>query len=108
MDIPADVALGDIIEALKAADPERSIRWGFGAPRSYRRDYSEVAFEPVEHTTVGEMLAHAESALGREFEGYKGGAYTMSAYTYAYIARWGESGGDRIGPTLLRYWLSEA
>lgn len=107
MNIPQYVDLGRLIKALAAADPARPVRWGFGRPMSYRGDYTDVAFSPKEKTTVGAMLMHARSALGQTFTGYKGGEFTMHGGVDCHIDEYGEAGGDRIGPTLLRYWLED-
>jgi hypothetical protein len=49
---------------------------GFGEGMSWRGSYDEAAFEPVERTTYGEMLKHAEALLNSVQTGYKGGEYT--------------------------------
>lgn len=95
--------LCNLIEALETADQTHVAPLGFGEPMSWRGNYRELAFEPAENVTVAEMLAHARSALGRTFEGYKGGEYTMKEYTNCHIARYGEDGGDGIGPVLVAY-----
>ena len=101
------VNLGYLIKALAAADPSRPVRWGFGRPMSYRGDYSGLAFSPEENTTVGAMLMHARSALDETFTGYKGGKFTIHDGVNCHIAEYGDAGGGRIGPTLLRYWLKD-
>lgn len=98
------VDLGVLIKFLRTLPEDKIIKHGFGKPRSYRGYYEELAFEPEENVTAGSMLCHATSALGEKFEGYKGGEYTMQVYTDCYIAEYGESGGDKIGPALLNYW----
>lgn len=102
------MTLGELITALEAADRDHIAPLGFGEPMSYRGDYAELAFEPAENVTVGSMLANARSALGRTFEGYKGGEFTMNEYSACYINRYGESGGDRIGPVLVAYMTGKA
>ena len=96
------MVLHQLIEALENADQEYVAPIGFGYPMSYRGDYADVAFEPVQNATVASMLAHAKSALGTTFFGYKGGEYTMHEYTSCYIANNGEL-GDEIGPVLIAY-----
>lgn len=96
--------LGQLIEALKALPYGKPVRHGFGAPMSYRGYYEDVAFKPVEDTTIGQMLEHARSALGATFEGYKGGEYTMGEYTTCWIDSYGSYDGNGIGFTLLAYW----
>lgn len=97
-----------LIDTLAEMPQHGRISFGFGRPMSYRGDYSELAFEPAKDVTVGSMLAHARSALGATFEGYKGGDYTMHEYADCYIADYGESTADMIGPTLMGYWQREA
>lgn len=103
------MALKHVIESLEKLDPEKTVPYGFGEPMSYRGDYYQVAFEPVENAKIGDMLKFAKEALGAKFGGYKGGVFTMTEWSECFISPYGESGGDRIGPTLLRLWkhLSE-
>lgn len=99
--------LQKLIEFLEQQDPAKVVRHGFGEPMSYRGDYSELAFTPVEETTFGEMLRFARSAMGDTFTGYKGGDYTMGEFTPCWIAEYGTSEGDRIGPTICALWLAQ-
>lgn len=98
------IRLKDLIEELEELDQEGIIPFGFDKPDSYRGYYSEVAFQPMECARVGDMLEHAKSALGKTFEGYKSGKYTMEEYTDCYIAEYGCSAGDKIGMTLINMW----
>lgn len=98
--------LGELIEFLEQLPPDHIVEYGFGSPSSYRGYYEDVAFSPVESTTIGDMLDHAKSALGKTFTGYKGGSYKMTEYTDCWIAEYGTSEGDKIGPTLMKYWAS--
>lgn len=85
--------IGDLIKQLEEYNPDTVVPSGFGAPHSYRGDYYSVAFEPVEVTTIGEMLEHAKSALGATFTGCKGGEYAMDRYSDCGIAAYGYWGG---------------
>ncbi len=98
--------LGELIDQLKQYNPDTKVRLGFGAPHSYRGYYDCLAFEPVENTTIGEMLEHAESALGETFEGYKGGTYLMDQRTDVWLAQYGCC-GEGIGPVLLQYMAND-
>ena len=81
------------------------IKHGFGQPNSYRGYYYDVAFEPKENVKLSEMLRYAESALGEEFEGWKGGYYKMEEDSDVWIAEWGKTeGATYIGETLIKYW----
>ena len=97
------MTLGELINELKKMDVNKTVPVGFGSPHSYRGYYEDLAFEPAENVTIGSMLTHAESALGKTFQGYKGGDYVMEDYTTVWIANYGESGGEVIGPALLWY-----
>lgn len=96
--------LEDLIAWLEKQNPDAVVPHGFGDPMSYRGDYSDLAFAPVENARIGDMLNHAKSALGATFTGYKGGDYTMGEYSTCYIAEYGTSAGDMIGPTMLKLW----
>jgi hypothetical protein len=101
------MCLRDLIERLERADPNRKVPKGFHEPHSYRGIYEDLAFEPTENITVGEMLAAAKSALGKTFEGYKGGDYEMDWHTDVWIAYEGSGNGEMIGNMLLDYMLGE-
>lgn len=102
------MGLKELIDALAAADQEHVAPLGFSWPMSYRGDYSQLAFAPAKNVTVASMLVNARQALGQTFEGYKGGEFTMGPYTDCYISEYGESGGDKIGPTLVAYLTGRA
>lgn len=73
--------LKDLIELLEKFPSDMRVAEGFGNPHSWRGVYAELAFEPVDDTTVGEMLAEARSAIGETYYGYKGGEFTMALDT---------------------------
>ncbi|GAB2866240.1 hypothetical protein [Hymenobacter ruber] len=82
--------LHDLITALEKQDPSIVVKHGFHNPHSWRGIYSELAFEPTENISVGDMLAAAKSALGTTYEGWKGGDFVMQGYTEVHIANEGE------------------
>lgn len=96
--------LGRLIELLKEIDPAKVVANGFGMARSYRGYYEDLAFEPAHNTTIGAMLAHAEDAMSREFEGYKGGWYKATPETRCWIADWGETVDSPIQLYNLTKW----
>lgn len=96
--------LPELIEELKKHDKDKVIKKGFSSPHSWRGDYSELAFEPEENTTVGAMLKCAEDSLGKTFTGYKGGEFKMGEYTEVYLAEYSTC-GEELGPTLLSFML---
>lgn len=102
------MGLQDLIDWLERQDADAIVPHGFGSPMSYRGYYDELAFEPVENARLGDMLDHARGALRATFTGYKGGEFTMDEYTYCWIAEYGTSEGDKIGPTILKLWEATA
>jgi hypothetical protein len=100
------VYLGELIAFLEARDPAIVVPMGFHEPHSYRGDYFCLAFEPLPNTTVGAMLACAREALGKTYQGYKGGDYVMKEYTNVYLSEYGTT-GEEIGPILLQYMVGE-
>jgi len=92
--------LGDLIKQLEEYNPDTVVPLGFGSPHAYCGNTFDVAFEPVEDTTVGKMLEHAKSALGATFTGCKGGEYAMDRYSDCGIAAYGYW-GEPIRPLLL-------
>lgn len=100
------MTLGELIEELSKHPRDKIVARGFGHPHSYRGDYSELAFRPVNSTTVGDMLDAAKEADGTTYDGYKGGEFTMGFYTPVHIAEYGNT-GEEIGPMLLGYMLGD-
>jgi hypothetical protein len=102
-----NTTLGDLIKALEAMDAESTVMDGFGSPHSDRGNYSELAFSPLHTAKVGDMLAHARSAVGAVFTGWKGGEFQMDIETPVYIGEYGDC-GDPITPTHFKYWALTA
>lgn len=98
------ICLKELIEQLEKMPPEGIIPFGFGEPMSYRGHYADLAFEPVENAKVSDMLEFAKSAMGEVFTGYKGDEFEMGEDTDCWIAKYGCSGGDKIGMTLINMW----
>ena len=69
--------LGKYIKWLEGQDPDLAIPLGLGNPHSWRGYYEQLAFEPVENTTIGRMLEEARSAIGATYTGWKGGEFVM-------------------------------
>lgn len=88
------LTLGELIAALSAADQDLIVPAGFDSPHSYRGSYYELAFEPAGDVTVAAMLASAHAADGAEYEGWKGGDFTMTRDTLCHIAYEGCCGDE--------------
>jgi hypothetical protein len=100
------MTLNELIAALEAADSDLLLPLGFSHPHSYRGDYMDLAFEPAADVTVGAMLADARGALGATFQGWKGGDYSMDAWTECWLDEEGRGDGEAIGPILLTLLLA--
>lgn len=90
------MTLSELIDFLEKQDQSKVIAsgWGEGSAHSYHGYYSELAFEARSNVTIADMLAEAKSALGKEFEGYKGGEYVMGPHTDCYLAEYGSCGSE--------------
>lgn len=101
---PHHLSLGELITELERHDSDQAVAHGFGKSHSYRGYYDQLAFQPVENTTVGAMLRAAKEALGKTYTGYKGGEYAMGEWTDVWLANYGDT-GESIGAVLLSYML---
>ena len=93
---PDHLCLSEIISELELHDADKVLPLGFRTPHSYRGSYYDLAFEPAENITVGEMLAAAREANGKTYEGWKGGDFTMGDWTPCWLA-WQGDCGESIG-----------
>ena len=102
-----EMTLGQLIELLKEQDQDKKVRYGFGNPHSWRGSYDELAFEPVENTSVGEMLSQALAAEDNIYEGWKGGEFKMTSSTTVNIEYKGSyTGGTCMINLLLKNMLA--
>ncbi|WP_460441397.1 hypothetical protein [Amycolatopsis stemonae] len=106
---PSHLSLGELIARLDRehqANPTKHVRVGFTSPHSYRGYYEQLAFARAENVAVGDMLAAAQTALGRTFQGWKGGDYTMCDYTETWLVPEEGRTGESIGAVLLDLMLA--
>ena len=83
------MTLGTLIASLEKLPPDSLVR-GLGHAHSYRGYYSDLAFEPqAVSITAAALLEQCRAAMGRVFEGYKGGDYVMGETTPVWIAHYG-------------------
>lgn len=95
--------LGQLIEYLEGCDQDYVCSIGFTNAHSWRGCYDELAFEPARNVKISYMLDLAKKCLGREFQGYKGGWFTMTESTDVWLAYEGQGGGQQIGSLLIKY-----
>lgn len=80
------MTLGKMINFLSSADPDLLIP-SLENPHSYRGYYEDLAFEPSDgFRKASDLLADCLSALGKTFEGWKGGDFLMKEDTPVWIA----------------------
>jgi hypothetical protein len=88
--------LNDLIDALTEVDPKTEIVFDDGAVPtafdSWRGIYAELAlgYEHQGRCLAGDLCKAAEKAVGKTFEGYKGGEFVMSAETPVWRDNYGE------------------
>ena len=97
-----------LIDFLSKLPQDAVVTNGFCEPMSYRGYYDQLAFEPKERARIGDMLAHAKSALGQIFIGYKGGEFVMDEWTECWIAEYGHTVDHPIHPLETRKWAEES
>ena len=96
--------LGELITTLEAADPDQTVQHGFATPY-YLNDYTNLAFEPSDDTTIGAMLAAARSAMGATFQNGKGGEHTMDANTWCWLSHKDDTSCETISPQMLAWMV---
>lgn len=97
------LTLGDLISKLKESNPGMTIKFDFCyfcpvSINSYRGYYDHLAigYEQYKEVTVAQLLTLCEGAVGKTFEGYKGGDYKMSLSTPLWVDNYGEMTGTTI------------
>ena len=83
------VTLGKLIAALETMPQDAQVA-NLRNAHSYRGYYSDLAFErAVGMRDAAELLAECRNAMGRVFQGYKGGDYVMGETTPMWVAAYG-------------------
>lgn len=86
------MTLGKMVLALKNMPPDALVDT-ITHPHSYRGYYRDLAFERRDgKITSLAALELCQSAMGKVFEGYKGGEYMMGESTPVWIATRGTTG----------------
>ncbi len=99
--------LGEIILLLKAQPPDNIVKLDFCGDNpygvgSYRGYYEDLALEyslNKPEIKVANLLKEFEFAVGRTFEGYKGGDFIMDTKTLVWVAQYGDCGRMLINIT---------
>jgi len=112
------LSIGELIAKLEAISPKRNdgttkdVSFDFGSAipttlDSWRGDYSQLALgydltgydsekNHMNETSIVDLLAELKSAIGKTFEGWKGGEYTMDESTDIWVANSGNSSHTAI------------
>ena len=94
------LTLGEAITKLKELPQRAKVLTdngdGIGTVDSYRGYYCDLSLEPFdgkgEYTTVAELLEILKGAMGKTYQGYKGGDYPMHERTPLWVAPYGNCG----------------
>lgn len=99
--------LGQLIDALKMSPQENVLlvsgptSLGPTSVNSYRGYYEDlaIAVEEGARPKVCDFVRVLEQAIGKTFQGYKGGDYTMDKGTLVWVSNYGRASGcvvDRV------------
>ena len=95
------LTLGGLVDLLSGAGDMPVVFDKGGSPtlpHSYRGYYDDLSFDSTdEKVSASRVLEGARNCIGRTFEGYKGGDYTMSEDTPLWCAPYGRTGPAIIG-----------
>lgn len=90
------MTLGKLIACLETMPPDSNV-YGLTNPHSYRGYYTDLAFEHnCDMVKASDLLAICKDAMGKVFQGYKGGDYVMGALTPVWVAPYGVTGEKLI------------
>lgn len=91
------MTLGKLIILLESMPDDTRVA-NLRKPGSYRGYYSDLYYELHEGTrSAASLLKDCRKAMGKVFEGYKGGKFRMDEQTPLWIATYGRSGDKLIG-----------
>jgi len=98
------MTIGEVIDALEAANPESSVHFAFGHTTpttvgSWRGIYADAALGWQEDggITVAELLKNLKESIdGEVFHGWKGGKYTYNRDTTLHIDNPGDCSNTEI------------
>ena len=98
------MSISDLITYLKKAIIENGsdlvVASGWEFATSSRARYEDLGLSPRSFVTLGAMLKVVMDSKGKTFEGWKGGCFTMNAFSETHLARQNEA-----GEPITRLWL---
>lgn len=97
------MTLGGLVTALEGYDPDAWVLYDMiegrspSSPQSYRGYYCDLSLPPrADPIRVSDLLELCREAVGRTFEGYKGGDFTMHSKTPLWASPYGDANGVAI------------
>jgi hypothetical protein len=103
MKTSSQLTLGELILKLEnVKDKKKKIEFDFNGNhgptkiRSWRGSYNELAIDygMDDRYTLLQFIEELKGSIGKTYEGYKGGDFTMGKITPIWVAHWGESSID--------------
>lgn len=88
------MTFGQLIGRLAQLPPDTPI--AAGDPDSYRGYYSDIALDPTEESTAGELLLECREMMGWTMTGYKGGEYPVHENVPVWVSPYGTCSGDKL------------
>lgn len=95
--------LGTLIRHLSACSQDATVKYDFcgfvpDGLDSYRGYYDQLAlgFKPWEKVVVKDLVALLKKAIGKTFQGYKGGNYKMDESTEIWVSGHGDAWNTAI------------
>lgn len=106
-------SLGKLIYELKNMDrPNAGVMFSDGTYpgrlSSWRGSYDELAVVPEQeeyYNSLSDFVAVLESAVGKTFEGYKGGEFVMDEHSPVWVAEWGDNAYTAPCAVVYRTWV---
>ena len=120
------ITAGELLDAIKHVGDDIPVRFDFcglvipvrfdfcglvpTSARSYRGYYDHLAFgwcdsdERDSLDTVGKLRSNVSDAMGRTFEGYKGGDFVMHRGTPLWVAEYGRSDSTAVCGVHVTEW----
>ncbi len=98
------IKLKSFIKLLESVDPNKFVSSAISNLHSFRGEPEHLAASLSDGRTVGYMLEEARNAVGKKFDGYKGGEYKMHENTEIHFAFYGSCDEN---PVWLTYFINE-
>lgn len=87
----SSITLGALIKLLESVEKDKFVAHSLENLHSFRGEPAQLAISSGNGTIVANMLEEAKAAVGKTFEGYKGGEYVMTEKTSVNFSFYGSS-----------------